>query len=69
MGEDRDTRVETLQPGDKFRWGGQWYTLRRRTQSHPEFLYLETTERAGNGYKTFHVHIGWFVAAECVVRS
>lgn len=32
MGDERDTRVECLEPGDRFRWLGEWFTVRRLRQ-------------------------------------
>jgi hypothetical protein len=68
---ERDTRVECLLPGWRFWHSQRWHTLQSIQPGHQlQWVYLVTDEIVGTrhdhtpSYRTFHVRVGTFVAAE-----
>lgn len=66
MTEERETRVETLKPGDQLRWLGDWYDIVKVGQGISQLGPLVTFKLQGDDLQTRDVVYmrGVFVAAE-----
>lgn len=70
MSDERDTRVECLQSGDRFRWLQKWFTVRRLVDVLGEArVGVEVAELEDESRVTFLFPVGHFVAADLAVRA